>query len=166
VTIGVAPHTAPRQLSTGRFALFAGFCLLGAVLLEDALALGSTRPDFVLVLLVYGAIRWGALGGSVLGFGLGILRDALVLYSLGFHALGMTLLGYGVGKLRDTLYLSAPAVDVILLLGTKLALDIVVLAGAAGGAWSAFELRFFWEAPADALYTAAVGGLLYRLFRG
>ena len=41
-----------------------------------------------------------------------------------------------------------------------------VLAGAARGSWSAFELRFFWEAPAEALYTAAVGGLLYRLFRG
>jgi rod shape-determining protein MreD len=166
VTISGAAPPAPRQLSSRRFAAFAVACLLGAVLLEDALAFGPARPDFALVLLVYGAIRWGALGGAVTGFGLGLFRDALVLASLGFHGLGMTLLGYAVGKLRETLYLSAPAVDLLLLVGAKLALDILVLAGGAGGAWPAFELRFFWEAPFGALYTAGLGGLLYRLFRG
>ena len=162
---GAAP-AAPRQLSTRRFAVFGATCLLAAVLLEDALAFGPARPDFVVVLLVYGSIRWGALGGAALGFGLGLIRDALVLYSLGYHGLGMTLLGYAVGKLRETLYLSAPAVDLLLLVGAKLALDILVLAGAAGGAWAAFEVRFFWEAPVGALYTAGLGGLLYRIFRG
>ena len=131
---------------------------------EDALTLGPARPDFALVLLVYGAIRWGAMRGAVLGFGLGILRDVLVLYALGLHALGMTILGYGTGKLRDTLYLSAPAVDVLLLAGGKLLLDVIVLSGTAD-AWSTWESRFFWEAPLSALYTAGLGGLTYRLFQ-
>jgi rod shape-determining protein MreD len=165
VTLRAAAPPAPR-LSSRRFAAFAASCLLGAVLLEDAFALGPARPDFALVLLVYGSIRWGALGGAVMGFGLGLFRDALALTSLGFHGLGMTLLGYAVGKLRETLYLSAPAVDLLLLAGAKLALDILVLAGGAGGAWAAFELRFFWEAPFSAIYTAGLGGLVYRLFRG
>jgi rod shape-determining protein MreD len=166
VTIGAAAPAVSERLTGGRFAGFAVTCLLASVLLEDALTLGPARPDFVLILLVYGAIRWGAVGGAGLGFGLGLFRDALVLYNLGYHALGMTLLGYAVGKLRDTLYLSAPAVDLLLLAGAKLALDIMVLAGAAGGAWATFELRFFWEAPVNALYTAGLGGLMYRLFRG
>jgi len=158
--------TASRgQLSAGRFALFTAICLLAAMLLEDALALGPARPDFVLVALVYGAIRWGAAGGAATGFGLGLFRDALALSPLGVHALGMTLLGYGLGKLRETLYLSAPLVDLALVAGAKLVLDVIVLVGASGGAWGRFEMRFFWESPADAAYTAVLGGLLMRLFR-
>ncbi len=157
--------TAPARMSTGRFAAFMVVCLAAAMLLEDALALGPARPDFVVVALVYGAIRWGAAGGAIGGFGLGLFRDALSLFTLGVHGLGMTLLGYGVGKLRETLYLSAPAVDLGLLAGAKLVLGIIVLAGAAAGAWGRFEMRFFWEAPLDAAFTAVLGGGLYRLFR-
>jgi rod shape-determining protein MreD len=164
VTIGTPTAGVVRALSRGRFTAFALTSILIAILLEGALALGPARPDFAVVILVYGSIRWGAMGGAVLGFGLGILRDVLVLYALGLHAVGMTILGYGVGKLRDTLYLSAPAVDLVLLAGTKLLLDIIVLSATAG-AWSTWESRFFWEAPLSALYTAGLGGLAYRLFQ-
>lgn len=160
-----ATTEVPRPFSAGRFAAFATTCLLATILLEDALTIGGARPDFVLVLLVYGAIRRGAAGGAAMGFVLGIVRDALVLYAFGLHALGMTLIGYAVGKLRDTLYLSAPAVDLLLIAGAKLALDVLVVGGAAGGNWATFEMRFFWEGPLGALYTAALGGLLHRLFR-
>jgi rod shape-determining protein MreD len=163
---GSAAPAAYERLPGPRFAAFAATCLLSAVLLEDALAIGPAKPDFALILLVYGAIRWGAVGGAILGFGLGLFRDALSLTNIGYHALGMTLLGYVLGKLREVLYLSAAAVDLLLLAGAKLALDVMVLAGAAGGGWAAFELRFFWEAPLSAFYTAGLGGLLYRLFRG
>lgn len=164
MTTALAP-SAPARMPAGRFAAFMVLCLAAAMLLEDALALGPARPDFIVIALVYGAIRWGAAGGALGGFGLGLFRDALALFTLGVHALGMTLLGYGLGKLRETLYLSAPAVDLALLAGAKLLLGVVILAGAAAGAWGRFEIRFFWEAPLDAAYTAVVGGALYRLFR-
>ena len=153
-----------RPLTAGRFAGFAATCVLASIMLEDALAIGPARPDFAVILLVYGGIRWGAVGGAALGFLLGLFRDALVLYAFGLHALGMTLLGYTVGKLRETLYLSAPAVDLLLLTAAKLAHDILILGGS-GGSWGAFETRFFWEAPLSAAYTGALGGLLHRLFR-
>jgi rod shape-determining protein MreD len=166
VTLAAPRSAAPVGLSGGRFTGFAATCVLAAILLEDGLSIGPARPDFALILLVYGAIRWGASGGAPLGFGLGVFRDALVISTFGLYALGMTLLGYAVGKLRDTLYLSAPAVDLLLVAGAKLALDILVLAGMAGGSWPSFESRFFWEGPLGAVYTALVGGLLHRLFRG
>lgn len=153
-------------LEGGRLWTFLGLCLVAAVLLEDPLTVAGATPDFLVVALVYGAVRWGAVGGAGFGFGLGLLRDILYMLDFGIHALGMTVLGYAVGKLRDTLYLSAPGVDVPLLFGTKLALDILVLGAAAGGAWKAFELRFFWEAPLSALYTTVVGAALYRAFAG
>lgn len=153
-----------ERMPPGRFAALVGTCLVGALVLEDALAIRGAAPDLVVIPLVYAAIRLGATGGAGTGFALGLFRDALYLLDFGLHALGMTLLGYGIGKARETLYLTTGGVDVLILAGCKLALDVLVLAVAAGGAWEAFEQRFFWEAPAAAVYTALVGGALQRLF--
>ncbi|HUP01267.1 MAG TPA: rod shape-determining protein MreD [Gemmatimonadota bacterium] len=156
----------PERTPTGRFLLFLVACLAAAMLLEDPLSLGGAAPDFTVIALVYGAIRWGALRGAVLGFGLGIFLDTLVLFQFGLHALGMTAIGYVLGKLRETVYLTTGGVDLPLLAGAKLALDVLVLAVAAGGAWAAFELRFFWDSPLSALYTTLVGALGHRVFLG
>lgn len=150
-------------LSGRRLAAFLVLCIAAATVLEAPLAIRGAEPDFVVVALVYGAIRWGATGGALLGFGLGLFRDTLDLADFGLHALAMTLAGYGLGKLRETLYLSTPGIDVPLVVGTKLVLDLVVLATATGS-WPAFEQRFFWEVPGSALYTAVLGGGLRRLF--
>lgn len=137
---------------------------MAAMVLEDPLAIRGARPDFVLVALTYGALAWHAQAGALLGFGVGLFRDALVLSHFGLHALGMTALGYGLGKSRETLYLSTPGVDLALLAGGKLVLDVLILGVAASGAWEAFEARFFWESPLSAVYTALIGGLCRHLF--
>lgn len=164
MTRAVAERAGVPSLSGGRMVPFLATCVLAAVLLEDPLAVAGAAPDFLVVALVYGAIRWGASGGAILGFGLGLFRDTLYLLDFGIHALGMTVLGYAIGKLRDTLYLSTRGVDLLLLAGAKIVLDVLVLGAAAEGAWQTFELRFFWEAPLSALYTTLLGALLYRLF--
>lgn len=166
MTRATAERAGVPVVSGGRMAAFLVVCLVAAMLLEDPLSIAGVTPDFLVVGLVYGAIRWGAIGGSGLGFGLGLFRDSLYLLDFGIHAFGMTVIGYSVGKLRDTLYLSTPGVDLLLVAGCKFALDILVLALAAGGAWAAFETRFFWEAPLAAVYTMLLGGALYRLFAG
>jgi rod shape-determining protein MreD len=149
-------------MSRGRFLLFAAVCGIGALLLEAPLEIAGATPDFVLVLVVYGAIRFGALGGASLGFAAGVFRDTLLLMHFGLNALGLTVIGYVVGKLRESLYLDAPAVDLLLLAGSKMLLDTLVLGVAAGGAWKAFEMRFFWETPGSALYTTLAGAILSR----
>ena len=154
------------RMSGRRFAVLVGVCIVGALLLEGVLEIRGARPDFILILVVYGAIRAGAFGGSVLGFVSGLFRDTLLLMHFGLHALGLTVIGYAVGKLRESLYLDAPATDTLILAGSKMALDVLVLGVAAGGAWKAFEMRFFWEAPASALYTTLAGALLARLVGG
>ncbi len=155
-----------QTVSRQRYATFVVFCLLAAMVLEDPLAIGGARPDFLLVALTYGALTWRGQAGALLGFGLGIFRDALVLSHFGLHALGMTVLGYGLGKSRETLYLTTPGVDLALLAGGKLVLDVLILGVAASGSWEAFETRFFWEGPLSAAYTALIGGLCRRLFLG
>lgn len=161
-----AARPGSERAPLGRFLVFVLLCLVAAMMLEEPLRLGGAAPDFTVIALVYGAIRWGALRGAVLGFGLGLYLDTLVLFQFGLHALGMTAIGYILGKLRETLYLTTTGVDLSLLAGAKLALDVLVLAAAAGGAWAAFELRFFWESPLSALYTTLVGALGYRALAG
>lgn len=153
------------RLSAGRFAVFMAVCLIGMVLLEEPVAVGGAVPDLGIIALTFGALRWGALGGSILGFGVGFFRDTVALSHLGLNALGMTLLGYGLGKARETLYLTSPGIDFMLLAGAKLALDVLVLGVAAEGAWRTFEVRFFWESPLSAVVTAVIGALSHRLLR-
>lgn len=152
------------RLSPGRFVAFVVTCLVAALALEEPLAVRGAAPDFVTIALVYTAIRLGATRGAVMGFALGLFRDSLYIVDFGLHALGMTVLGYVIGKARETLYLSTRGVEVLLVAGAKLVLEVLVLGVAAAGAWEAFELRFFWEAPGSALYTAALGAVLYRMF--
>lgn len=164
MTRATADRAGVPVASGGRMAAFVATCLVASVLLEDPLTVAGAAPDFLVAALVYAAIRWGAAAGAGVGFGIGLFRDSLYLFDFGIHAFGMTLLGYAVGKLRDTLYLSTPWVDLLLLAGCKVVIDVLVLGVAAGGAWRAFETRFFWEAPLAAAYTSLLGGGLYRLF--
>jgi rod shape-determining protein MreD len=154
-----------HPLSPRRFTAFLVACLAAQLLLSDPLMVRGAAPDFMAVALVYGAIRWGALGGVVMGFMTGIFQDTLFLESFGVRALWMTLVGYGLGKIRETLYLGSSEVDLPLLFAGKLVIDILVIAVAAHGSWDLFELRFFWEVPSSALYTMVVGAVLHRVFR-
>lgn len=164
MTRATAERAGVPVVSDARLVAFVVACVLASVLLEEPVAIAGAAPDFLVIAMVYGAIRWGGTGGAVGGFFLGLFRDSLYLLDFGINALGMTALGYAVGKLRDTLYLSTRGVDLLLLGASKVILDVLVLGAAAEGAWKTFELRFFWEAPLAALYTALVGAALYRLF--
>lgn len=69
------------------------------------IAIWGIRPDFVLIMLIYGAMGSGAFAGTVLGFSVGLLED----FSgspehLGLNALCNTLVAYGVGIVGNTLY--------------------------------------------------------------
>ena len=154
------------RMSRQRFVLLAVLCAIGALFLEGPLEIRGAAPDFVLILVVYGGFRTGALGGAALGFMAGLFRDTLLLMHFGLYALGLTVIGYAVGKMRESLYLDAPAADLLLLAGGKVLLDVLVLGVAAGGAWKAFELRFFWESPGSIVYTTVMGAVLSRLIGG
>jgi rod shape-determining protein MreD len=160
-------RSAPDRLSVGsraRFAALIGVFLLGRLVLQERLSFGAVGPDFYGMALVFSAVRWGSLWGAVLGFALGLNADALEIDRFGMHALAYTVAGFGVGKLKEALYLDVPALDLGLLAAAALVAGIVTtLLGAPGLA--AFEERFFHEVPASALYTAALGGLLFRLVR-
>ncbi len=69
------------------------------------IAIWGIRPDFVMIMLIYGAMGSGAFAGTVLGFSVGLLEDFNGSPEhLGLNALCNTLVAYGVGIAGNTLY--------------------------------------------------------------
>jgi rod shape-determining protein MreD len=159
---------APDQLalhSRGRFVLLLSVFFLGHVFLEPHLAVDGVAPDFYLMAVVFGALRWGPLWGAAFGFLLGINRDAMALDHFGMHGLALTVAGFALGKTKESLYLDLPALDMVLLFISALVTGAIVTAVSSHGNFALFEDRFFYEVPLSALYTAIVGGLLFRLLK-
>ncbi|HEY7460510.1 MAG TPA: rod shape-determining protein MreD [Gemmatimonadota bacterium] len=159
---------APDQLairSRGRFLLLLAAFFLGHVLLEPHLAVNGVSPDFYLMAVVFGALRWGPLWGAAFGFLLGINRDAMALDHFGMHGLALTIGGFVLGKTKESLYLDVPALDLVLIFASALVTGAIVTAIGYHDSFSLFEDRFFYEVPLSALYTAVVGGLVFRLLK-
>jgi len=74
----------------------------------------AIRPDFMIVFVIFFALRKGALVGLWLGFFGGLLTDTalggevsaenLVFYKIGLHSLSYALVGYFIGKLTRNAY--------------------------------------------------------------
>jgi rod shape-determining protein MreD len=60
-------------------------------------------PDLALLLLVYGALRMGKMGGVKLGLAAGFAEDMLSYGVLGANTCAKSLIGFGMGKLREDL---------------------------------------------------------------
>ncbi len=163
-TLGGAPDQLTVR-SARRFAALLAVCFLGHVFLEPHARVDGVGPDFYLIAVVFGALRWGPLAGAVLGFGLGINVDAMRLDDFGMHGLAFTMTGFGLGKMKESLYLDLPALDVILLFAAGTLTGLLTTALAAHGSFALFEERFFYEVPLGALVTALVGGALFRLLK-
>lgn len=77
---------------------------LGSVIIQSLLVPYITihiwRPDFVLIIVLLMAKRFGSLNGSTIGFVLGILQDSLTSMPIGISALPKALAGYAAGKAR------------------------------------------------------------------
>lgn len=60
-------------------------------------------PDLALILLVFGALRRGKMGGVKLGLAIGLAEDLLSYGVLGANTCAKSLIGFAMGKLRDDL---------------------------------------------------------------
>jgi rod shape-determining protein MreD len=93
--------------------------LLGtAVVLQSTLleyvAIGEVKPDLSLVILVFTALRTGALFGQYAGFAAGLVEDFVSLPPLGFYALIRTVLGFLSGLLHGGFYVDPLFMPVVL----------------------------------------------------
>ena len=95
-----------------------------AVLLNSTLthfvAIRDTTPDTVLILLLFLAVRRGAMPGQVTGFAVGVAEDLASVAPLGFHALLRTVVGFGAGLLHGYLLLDPLLMPFLLVTGVAI----------------------------------------------
>ncbi len=121
-------------------------------------------PDFLLIALVFFAMRAGPGAGALAGFVAGIVNDALTPAAFGAGALAHTVVGYLVAWGRavffaDNLLVNAAFVAVALWVRDL----IVLLASGTSGGRLLVELTL--NSPLQALSTAAIALLVLAAFR-
>jgi rod shape-determining protein MreD len=128
--------------------------------------LGSARvsPDFLLIALVFFAMRAGPGAGAVAGFLVGLVGDALTPAAFGAGALAHTLVGYLAAWGRavffaDNLLVNAAFVAVALWLR-----DLILLV-ASGTSQGALLMELALNSPVQALFTAVTALLILAAFR-
>lgn len=67
------------------------------------LKLLGIQPDIILIVVVILAVTKGPVVGSVSGFVGGLIKDLILLQTLGLDALSKTLVGYFVGRISETI---------------------------------------------------------------
>lgn len=65
------------------------------------LALFGAKPDLVLILVIFLALKKGSFLGETYGFIGGLLEDSVAFGLLGIQAMVKTLVGFGVGLLKN-----------------------------------------------------------------
>ncbi len=91
-------ETAQLWLRLGALG-FAGVILQVAAVSQFTLF--GVNADITPLIVASGGLLTGAVAGSLLGFGMGLFVDLVLVQTLGISALIYTLIGYGAGRLRE-----------------------------------------------------------------
>jgi rod shape-determining protein MreD len=83
--------------------------------------------DFLLIALVFGAVRMRPAGAALYGFALGLCADALSLGAFGAGALAATIVGYAASWLKAVFFADNLALNAFFLFVGKWLFDLVYL---------------------------------------
>lgn len=124
-----------RPLRVLLFAVLAVTALLLQVSVFGLLPLPQARPDVLLVVVVGCALVSGPMGGSVIGFAIGLLADVAppADHTLGRWALVYALVGYAAGMLEDLEERSVLASMAVVAVATAAAVAVYATLGAMVG---------------------------------
>ena len=126
----------------------------------DFLEVSSLKPDLILLVLIYIALRKGPLVATCMGFGIGFMQDIYLPVDLGLNALAKSLVGFAVGYGRTRIVADNIQVQVALIFGATLCHDMVYYLGTS--AIGLIDLPYFWlrYGLGRAVYTALVGSFV------
>ena len=127
--------------------------------------LGDPRfaPDFLLIALLFLAIRTRPGVGAVAGFVAGVVSDAVAPTAFGAAALATTLIGFGAGWIRAMFVTDNLLINALFVFGAAWLRDIIQLVVANQLAGHALLWQAGVYSPIAAL-TTAVTAFLIRLF--
>lgn len=127
---------------------------------------GRFAPDFVLVALLFYAIRSRPGAGAVAGLVVGLLSDAVSPTTFGATAFSLTIIGYAAGWLKAVVFPDNVLVTAVFVFAASWLRDVLELAASNALRSGALGTQLLVLSPAGALSTAAAAVVALLLFRG
>ncbi len=152
--------------------LVLGVCILLQSTLLHAIELGGVHPDLALLVLIFVAMRRGAMPGQISGFAAGFLEDLMNVSPLGFHSLLRTVIGFLYGLLSGNVFIDPFLMPIILaviatILKGVLAGIVSAIFGIAASGFITFTGRLWIEAGYNGVVAPFLFALLglFRIFK-
>ena len=120
----------------------------------------ALKPDLILLVLVYIALRTGQIEATILGFCVGFFQDIHMPNDLGLNALTKSLVGFSVGYGRTGVVADSVQVQVALIFGAVLVHDLIYYLGSSGIGLADVPFSWLRYGLGRALYTCAFGALV------
>ena len=154
---------APAQVRVG---LVLALLVAAHFVLRPRLGDPRYTPDFILVTLLFLAIRVRPMIGTSTGFVVGLVTDAVAPTAFGAAAFALTVVGYLAGWLKAIVFADNPLVNALFVFVAawlRDAIQVLVAHQLQGGAlaWQLLALS-----PLAAASTAAAAAVTLLLFRG
>jgi rod shape-determining protein MreD len=151
-----------------RIGVFALVALL-AVVLDSALApeieiLGA-RPDFLVLVVVYGSLLLGGHTAIIAGFLMGLVVDSELPAYLGLHALALSITGYVSAGVWSRLVRANVLVQCVILFGASIIHDSIYYVVYYRNHMEMFGRFIVSQGVLGAVYTAALGALVFAIAR-
>ncbi len=130
--------------------------------------LGDPRfaPDFVLVALLFFAVRTRPGAGAAAGFLVGLMTDALAPTAFGSAALACTVVGYGAAWLTTLTFADNLLINALFVFAASWLRDAVQVLAANQLAGGALAWQLLAWSPLSGLTTAAAAFAVLLVFRG
>jgi rod shape-determining protein MreD len=124
----------------------------------------GVKPDLLMIILFFFAIRYGVMPGLFMGFVLGLTQDLYTPALLGQNALANTLIGAGIGLFNEKVMRTDPFVKSIILLVMFLLHDaffMLILVMKNNAHASVVVPELFMKTVPRALYSVVLAALFY-----
>ena len=156
------------KLGTPRLRLWIVVVVLLAAhfVLRPRLFPSRLAPNFVMVALLFFAIRSRPGAGAVAGFVVGLLTDAVAPTTFGATTIALTIIGYAAGWLKAVVFPDNILVTAVFVFAASWLRDVLELAASNALRSGALGTQLLVLSPAGALSTAAAAVVALLLFRG
>ena len=144
--------------------LVMGLLVLLHFYLRPRLWSARVSPDFLLIALVFFAMRAGPGAGALAGFAVGIVTDALTPAAFGAGALAHTMVGYLAAWGRAVFFADNLLVNAAFVAVALWVRDLILLV-ASGTSYGRLLLELALSSPLQALSTAVFAVLVLAAFR-
>ena len=122
-------------------------------------------PDFLVIALMYAAVRIRPGAAAVLGFALGLVTDSLTLGGFGAGALALTIVGFGASWLKAAFFADTLGINAAFLFVGKWAFDVIYVLAQHTMPPGQMLLQVFVWSMLSAAFTAVVGAVVFALLR-